>query len=108
MKQTKPEKIQNYYRKLYLKKIVSSEADYDIILNKYLNKIRKILFDHSDENGKLKRTSKSTITNSSNLLNNWLRIETEDILDRYILETIQIAITGQLKALQWYNKKQGK
>ena len=31
MKPNKPEVIQKYYRKLYLKKIVSFEADYDII-----------------------------------------------------------------------------
>jgi|AntDeeMinimDraft_5_1070356.scaffolds.fasta_scaffold06711_2 hypothetical protein len=104
MNKNKPENIQNYYRKLYLQKIATFETDYDIILNKYLNKIRKIVFDHSDKHGKLKSTSKSTIKNSSKLLNNWLRIETEDILGKYILETIKIAITGQLKALHWYNK----
>jgi len=98
----KTENIQIKYREHYLKKINGFEVDYNKILNKYLDKIRKIIFDHSNNSGNLNKSSKNTVVKSIKLLNNWLRIETEDIISNYILQTIKIALLGQIKALKWY------
>ncbi len=104
----KAENIQIKYRKLYLKKINNFEVDYNTILDKYLERIRKVTFDHSNASGKLKRSSKKTIIKTIKLLDNWLRIETEDIISSYILETIKIALLGQIKALRWYAEHKGR
>src|SRR6056297_2492735 len=108
MMQNRAVKIQKEYRKLYLRKLNTFEADYDSILNKYLGKVRKIVFDHSDSSGNLQRSSQKTVKRSLRILDNWLRIETEDIISRYILEAIKISLLGQVKVLNWYYKYRGK
>lgn len=100
----KAEVIQKEYRRQYLKKITEFETNYDKKLYKYLDKIRKTFFDNSNASGEIKQITKNKVKLSLKVLNNWLEIETENILEGCISKSLKIAVLGQLKTLQYVLK----
>ena len=90
------------YRKRYLELLQELEGEYDKLQEKFMDRLRKIAEDHSDDEGKLLKSEEDELKEEMDGLSYWLATETRDLIDKYILESAELAIEGHDRATEYY------